>query len=87
MYLVAKIHFSGLISKLYAYFFGGTIFSPIKLDEINKSITFPHDTIAPNPPTLSQITKPVATTPTIIRQFSWKAPKIPLPLHQFHTFS
>jgi hypothetical protein len=46
-----------------------------------------YDTINLNRPTLSQINQPVATTPTIITLFSWKEPKNPLPLHQFHTFS
>ena len=41
-----------------------------------------HDTHNPSFPTLSQNTKPVATTPTIIRLISWKKPKIPLPLHR-----
>ena len=42
-----------------------------------------YDTHNPSSPDLSQITIPVATTPTIIRLISWNEPKNPLPLHQF----
>ena len=43
----------------------------------------------PYSPTLSQITKPVATTPTIIWLISWNQLFFIVPLHQFkfHTFS
>ena len=37
--------------------------------------------------TLSQSLSPVATTPTRILLNSWNQPKIPVPLHQFHTIS
>ena len=42
-----------------------------------------YDTHNPSSPDLSQNTKPVATTPTIIWLISWNQPKITLPLHQF----
>ena len=43
----------------------------------------------PYSPILSQNTKPVATTQTRIKLFSWNETKITLSLHQFkfHTYS
>ncbi len=41
-----------------------------------------YDTHNPSSPDLSQNTKPVATTPTIIWLISWYQPKISVPLHQ-----
>ena len=46
-----------------------------------------YDTLKPSSPTLSQSLPPVATTPTRILLNSWNQPKIPVPLHQFHTIS
>jgi len=46
-----------------------------------------YDILKPSSSTLSRITPLVATTPTRIWLFSWNQPKIPVPLHQFHTFS
>ena len=41
-----------------------------------------YDTHYPSFPTLSQNINPVATTPTIIRHFSWKLQFFIVPLHQ-----
>jgi len=41
-----------------------------------------HDTHNPSSPDLSQNTKPVATTPTIIRLISWNQQFFIVPLHQ-----
>lgn len=45
----------------------------------------PFDTTlsTPSSPVLSHINPTVATTPTRIKQFSWKGTKISLSLHQF----
>ena len=54
----------------------------------NEEFFMPFTTIStPHSPTLSPITIPVATTPIRIWHNSWYQPKIPVPLHQFHTFS